>query len=178
LLAGDWDMPYKPVRATRQHLRAQRRSAPHKWYSDVFGLHTQDTMTFRETTKLARSLPPRATRATLTTSPLFEVGGKTPWDRRRKQVGLNHVAWRMGSLETWRKCIAAEGKESHQRLGPYRLDRWSTSRIPTKRARGLLRAARSEWHREKPFFEQGAKGRFPVRGTRSFQQSPPAFARA
>jgi hypothetical protein len=37
---------------------------------------------------------------------------------------------------------------------------------------------RSEWRRERPFSEQGAKGRFPGPWDEVIEKAPPVFARA
>ena len=99
---------------------------------------------------------------------------------QKKQVGLNHVAWRMGSLE--------DLAEMYQRLKakevPISVSDHTVSigvYFSDPDGNGLevyYELPRSEWHREKPFSEQGAKGRFPGPWDEVIQQSPPAFARA
>jgi len=99
---------------------------------------------------------------------------------QKKQVGLNHVAWRMGSLE--------DLAEMYQRLKakevPISVSDHTVSigvYFSDPDGNGLevyYELPRSEWHREKPFSEQGAKGRFPGPWDEVIRQSPPAFARA
>jgi len=173
-----WAMPYKPVSLDHVNIFVRNAERSHKWYTDVFGLHTQDTMTFPGTNKLRAAFlacdPDHAHDIAL-----FEVGDDA-LGPQKKQVGLNHVAWRMGSLE--------DLAEMYQRLKakdvPISVSDHTVSigvYFSDPDGNGLevyYELPRSEWHREKPFSEQGAKGRFPGPWDEVIQQSPPVFARA
>jgi catechol 2,3-dioxygenase len=45
-------MPYKPVALDHVNIFVRNAERSHKWYTDVFGLHTQDTMAFPATGRL------------------------------------------------------------------------------------------------------------------------------
>jgi hypothetical protein len=110
---------------------------------------------------------------------LFEVGEDAPGPQK-KQVGLNHVAWRMGSLE--------DLAEMYQRLKaknvPITVSDHTVSigiYFSDPDGNGLevyYEQPRSEWRRERPFSEQGAKGRFPGPWDEVIEKAPPVFARA
>ena len=92
---------------------------------------------------------------------LFDVGDDAPGPQKG-QVGLNHFAWRMASL--------GDLKEMHGRLQdrgvPFRVADHTISigiYFSDPDGNGLevyYEQPRSEWNRERPFSEQGPKGRF------------------
>jgi len=98
---------------------------------------------------------------------LFEVGDEAAL-QEKGQVGLNHVAWRMASLddlaEMYRRLKAKDVpihvSDHTISIGVYFSD---------PDGNGLevyYELPRSQWNRERPFSEQGEKGRFPGPGTR------------
>ena len=171
-------MPYKPVALDHVNIFVRNAERSHQWYTDVFGLHTQDTMTFPATGKL-RAAFLACDRDHAHDIALFEVGEDAPGPQK-KQVGLNHVAWRMGSLE--------DLAEMYQRLKakhvPITVSDHTISigiYFSDPDGNGLevyYEQPRSEWNRERPFSEQGAKGRFPGPWDEMIEKAPPAFARA
>ena len=133
----------------------------HRWYTDVFGFHTQDTMTHPGTDKLRAAF--------LACDPghahdiaLFEVGDDATGPEKN-QVGLNHVAWRMGSLD--------DLKEMYQRLK----DKGVEARVSDHTVsigvyfddpdgNGLevyYELPRSEWKRRAPLLREGRQGPVP-----------------
>jgi len=90
-------MAYKPVSIDHVNIFVRNAERSHEWYTEVFGFHTQDTMMFPGTNRLRAAF--------LSCDPghahdiaLFEVGEEAAGPQK-KQVGLNHVAWRMANLE-------------------------------------------------------------------------------
>jgi catechol-2,3-dioxygenase len=93
-------MSYKPKYLGHVNIYVRNVERSHQWYEEVLGLHTYDY------------IPGRAAfmSADLNQShevALMQVGDDAPLQRKR-QVGLNHMAWMMHSLE--------DLKEVYQRL--------------------------------------------------------------
>ena len=93
-------MSYKPKYLGHVNVYVRNVERSHQWYEEVLGLHTYDY------------IPGRAAfmSADLNQShevALMQVGDDAPLQRKR-QVGLNHMAWMMHSLE--------DLKEVYQRL--------------------------------------------------------------
>jgi catechol 2,3-dioxygenase len=170
-------MSYKPVALDHVNIYVRNAERSHRWYTDVLGLHTQDTFTSPETGRLRAAF--------LAADPehahdiaLFEVGEEAPGPQKG-QVGLNHFAWKMASLD--------DLKEMHQRLGdksvPFSVSDHTISigiYFSDPDGNGLevyYESPRSEWHRERPFSEKGAKGRFPGPWDEALRQSSPAATR-
>ena len=89
-------MAYRPVSIDHVNIFVRSAERSLKWYTDVFGFHVQDTMMFPGTNRLRAAF--------LSCDPghahdiaLFEVGDEAAGPQK-KQVGLNHVAWRMANL--------------------------------------------------------------------------------
>ena len=135
----------------------------YQWYSNVFGLHTQDTMTSPDTGKLRAVF--------LSSDPghahdiaLFEVGEDAP-GQQKGQVGLNHVAWRMASLDDLKVMyhrLKEQGVET--RVADHTISIGVYFSDPD--GNGLevyYELPRSQWKRERPFTgaTQEEKGRFP-----------------
>jgi len=169
-------MAYKPVSLDHVNIFVRNAERSHRWYTEIFGLHTQDVMHHEGTERMRAAF--------LACDPghahdiaLFEVGEDAPGPEKG-HVGLNHVAWRMGSLD--------DLKEIYQRL--------EDKGVPTRVAdhtvslgvyfsdpdgNGLevyYELPRSEWHRDRPFSGQGGKGRFPGPWDERLRQSTAAAA--
>jgi catechol 2,3-dioxygenase len=96
------------------------------------------------------------------------------------QVGLNHVAWKMASLD--------DLKEMYQRLRdkgvPIHVADHTISigvYFSDPDGNGLevyYELPRSQWHRERPFSGEGQKGRFPGPWDSALPLATPAAARA
>jgi catechol 2,3-dioxygenase len=98
---------------------------------------------------------------------------------QKGQVGLNHVAWRMATLDDLAEMyekLKAKGVPVHVSdhtvsIGVYFAD---------PDGNGLevyYEQPRSQWNRERPFSEQGEKGRFPGPWDDVLRQSAPAVTR-
>ena len=165
-------MSYRPKYLGHVNIYVRNVERSHKWYEDVLGLHTYDYM------------PGRAAFMSADQEQSHEVAliqvGEDALLQQKKQVGLNHIAWRMGSLE--------DLAEMYQRLKaknvPITVSDHTVSigvYFSDPDGNGLevyYEQPRSEWHRERPFSEQGAKGRFPGPWDEVIEKAPPAFARA
>jgi len=171
-------MPYKPVSLDHVNIYVRNAGRSHQWYTDILGLHTQDTFNFPGTDKMRAAF--------LACDPghahdiaLFEVGEEAAGPEKG-QVGLNHVAWRMESLDDLKeiyqrlrdKGVAIHVADHTVSIGVYFAD---------PDGNGLevyYELPRSQWHRERPFSEQGEKGRFPGPWDESLRPAAPAAARA
>jgi catechol-2,3-dioxygenase len=154
-------MACKPVALDHVNIFVRNAERSHRWYSDLFGLHTQDVITFPGTDRVRGAFlacdPDHAHDIAL-----FEVGEDAPGPEK-KQVGLNHVAWRMATLE--------DLAEMYQRLKarevPITVADHSVSigiYFSDPDGNGLevyYELPRSEWRRATPFSGEGGKGRFP-----------------
>jgi catechol 2,3-dioxygenase len=133
----------------------------HRWYTDVFGLHTQDTMTHPGTDKL-RAVFLACDKGHAHDIALFEIG-EDARGQEKGQVGLNHVAWRMATLddlaEMYRRLkkmdVPINVRDHSVSIGIYFDDPDGNG------LEAYFELPRSEWNRERPFSEKGGKGRFP-----------------
>ena len=154
-------MACKPVALDHVNIYVRNAERSYRWYIDVLGLHTQDIFRVPGTDRMRAAF--------LACDPghahdiaLFEVGDDAPGPQKG-QVGLNHVAWRMESLD--------DLKEMYQRLNdravPIRVADHSVSigvYFADPDGNGLevyYELPRSQWNQEHPFSESGNKGRFP-----------------
>ena len=169
-------MPSTPVSLDHVNIYVRNAQRSHQWYTDVFGLHTNDVFYHPGTEKMRAAF--------LSCDPghahdiaLFEVGDEAPGPQKG-QVGLNHVAWRMGSLEDlaqmYRRLkdqgIRLRVSDHTISIGVYFAD---------PDGNGLevyYELPRSEWHQERPFSEQGGKGRFPGPWDELLNQPSPVAA--
>ena len=171
-------MPYKPVAIDHVNIYVRNAERSYRWYTDVFGLHTQDIFNFPGTDRMRAAF--------LACDPghahdiaLFEVGEDASGPEKG-QVGLNHVAWRMASLD--------DLKEMYQRLQakdvPVRVSDHTVSigvYFSDPDGNGLevyYESPRSEWQRDTPFSGEGAKGRFPGPWDEILRRESAAVARA
>ena len=171
-------MAYKP--AALDHVNVYVRNAERslRWYTDVLGLHTQDTFTHAETGRL-RAVFLAADPDHAHDVALFDVGDDAPV-QQKGQVGLNHFAWKMASVD--------DLKEMHQRLQdrgvPFSVSDHTISigiYFSDPDGNGLevyYELPRSEWRRDRPFSGAGEKGRFPGPWDEALRQAAPAMARA
>lgn len=154
-------MGYRPVSIDHVNIFVRNAERSHRWYTDVFGFHTQDSMTSPDTGRLRAvflaSDPDHAHDIAL-----FEVGDDAPGPQKG-QVGLNHVAWRMASLDDLKemyvrlvdKGVPVVARDHKVSVGVYFSD---------PDGNGLevyYELPRSEWHRDRPFSGDEGKGRFP-----------------
>ncbi len=153
-------MACKPIALDHVNIYVRNAERSHRWYADVLGLHTQDTMNFPDTGKI-RAAFMACDREHAHDIALFEIGEDAAGPQKG-QVGLNHVAWRMASLddlaEMYRR-LKDKGVPIH--VGDHSVSIGIYFSDPD--GNGLevyYELPRSEWQREKPFSEQGGKGRF------------------
>jgi catechol 2,3-dioxygenase len=170
-------MPYKPASLDHVNIYVRNAERSYRWYIDVLGLHTQDVFYHQGTGRMRAAF--------LACDPghahdiaLFDVGDDAAGPAER-QVGLNHMAWRMATLE--------DLKEIYQRLQdkgvPIRVSDHTVSigvYFSDPDGNGLevyYELPRSQWQQERPFSGDGAKGRFPGPWDEVLQQSAPTVAR-
>ena len=154
-------MPTRPLGLDHVNIYVRNAERSHRWYTEVFGLHTQDTLSLAGTQKLRAAFlacdPHHAPDIAL-----FEVGEAAP-GQQKGQVGLNHIAWRMANLDDLAvmyerlkdKGISLRVADHKVSIGVYFAD---------PDGNGLevyFELPRSEWNRERPFSGEGGKGRFP-----------------
>ena len=166
-------MTCKPVCLDHVNIYVRNAERSGRWYADVLGLHTQDTITSPETGK-ARGVFLAADPDHAHDIAVFEVGEDAAGPQKR-QVGLNHVAWKMANLD--------DLKEMYQRLQdkgvPVRVSDHSVSigvYFSDPDGNGLevyYELPRSQWQRERPFSGEGQKGRFPGPWDEALRQASP-----
>ena len=89
-------MPKSPVALDHVNIHVRNAERAHQWYTELLGLHTQDIFYVPGTEKIRAvflSCDPEHAHDIA----LFEVGDEAAGPQK-KQVGLNHVAWRMANL--------------------------------------------------------------------------------
>ena len=154
-------MTLKPVSLDHVNIFVRNAGRSHQWYTDILGLHTQDIFYHPGTEKMRAAFlacdPDHAHDIAL-----FEVGDEAALPQKG-QVGLNHVAWRMANLDDLAemyqrlkdKSVPIHVADHTVSIGVYFAD---------PDGNGLevyYELPRSQWNRERPFSEQGEKGRFP-----------------
>jgi catechol 2,3-dioxygenase len=165
-------MACKPVGLDHVNIFVRNAERSHQWYVDILGLHTQDTILAKDGNVRGVFLAADPDHAH--DIALFSVGDDAP-GQQKGQVGLNHFAWRMASVD--------DLKEMYHRLEakgvPFSVSDHTVSigiYFSDPDGNGLevyYESPRSEWHRERPFSGTGDKGRFP--GPWDAMLSPPAF---
>lgn len=153
-------MAFTPAGLDHVNIFVRNAERSYRWYTDVFGFHTQDTMNHAGTDTL-RAVFLSCDKGHAHDIALFEVGedAEAP---QKKQVGLNHVAWRMASVEDlaemYRRLTA---KGVPVTVGDHTVSIGIYFDDPD--GNGLevyYELPRSEWGRERPFSGTGGKGRF------------------
>ena len=89
-------MSYTPKYLGHVNIYVRNAEQAQKWYEDVLGLHTYDFVP-------GRAAFMSANREESHEVALMEVG-KDALGLQQRQVGLNHMAWRMESLEDLKAC--------------------------------------------------------------------------
>ena len=176
-------MGYRPVYIDHVNIFVRNDERSHRWYTDVFGFHTQDTMMSSETGRV-RAVFLSADPDHAHDIALFEVGEEAPV-QAKGQVGLNHVAWRMSNLDDLKEMyVRLKAKSVPVRVADHTISLGVDFSDPD--GNGLevyYELPRSEWRRDRPFSnsDQAEKGRFsgPWDEELLRQQEPaPAVARA
>jgi catechol 2,3-dioxygenase len=167
-------MANKPIALDHVNVFVRNAERSHRWYTEVFGLHTQDTFKYRDSDRLRAvflSCDPEHAHDIA----LFEIGEDAAAPQP-KQVGLNHVAWRMASLddlaEMYRRLqamsVPVRVSDHRVSIGVYFSD---------PDGNGLevyYELPKSQWNQDRPF-STGEKGRFPGPWDEVLRQSPPAL---
>ena len=134
-------MAFKPAALDHVNIYVRNAERSHRWYTEIFGFHTQDMAYVPETGKLrAAFLACDANHAH--DIALFDVG-EDAQGPQKGQVGLNHVAWRMESLDDLAEMyerLKAKGVAVHVADHTVSLGR-VLLRPRRQRPRGVLRAA-------------------------------------
>ena len=170
-------MAYRPVSLDHVNIFVRNPERSHRWYTEVLGLHTQDIFLHPGTDRMRAAFlacdPDHAHDVAL-----FDVGDDAPGPEKG-HVGLNHVAWRMETLD--------DLKEMYQRLQdkgvPVRVSDHSVSigvYFSDPDGNGLevyYELPRNQWHQERPFSIEGTKGRFPGPWDEALRQASPALSR-
>jgi catechol 2,3-dioxygenase len=172
-------MGHRPVSLDHVNIFVRNAERSYRWYTDVFGLHTQDTFTNPETGKL-RAVFLSADPDHAHDIALFEVGENAA-GQAKDQVGLNHVAWRMASLDDLKDMYRRlQDKGVDTRVADHTISIGVYFADPD--GNGLevyYELPRSQWHRDRPFSGDGQKGRFPGPWDHALAQAAPlAAARA
>ena len=168
-------MGYKPMSLDHVNIFVRNAERSHRWYTEVFGLHTQDTMYHPGGERLRAAF--------LACDPghahdiaLFEVGDDAAL-QQKGQVGLNHVAWRMANLDD----LAEIYGRLHDKGVPARVSDHTVSLgvyFSDPDGNGLevyYELPRNQWQQERPFSGGGAKGRFPGPWDEVLRQQTPAL---
>jgi len=169
-------MAYKPMALDHVNIFVRNAERAHRWYTDVLGLHTQDTMTHPGTDRL-RAVFLSCDPGHAHDIALFDVGDDAAGPQKG-QVGLNHVAWRMASLDdladVYRRLTA---KGVPVRVADHTVSIGVYFSDPD--GNGLevyYELPRSEWRQDRPFSGGGEKGRFPGPWDAELRRTAPAAA--
>jgi len=169
-------MACKPVALDHVNIFVRNAERSYRWYTDILGLHTQDIFNFPGTDRMRAAF--------LSCDPnhahdiaLFEVGDDAQ-GLQKGQVGLNHVAWRMESLDDLKEMY---GRLSAREV-PVRVADHSVSigvYFSDPDGNGLevyYELPRSQWNQDRPFSQSANKGRFPGPWDEQLRQAAPAPA--
>jgi catechol 2,3-dioxygenase len=164
----------KPASLDHVNIYVRNPERSLRWYTEVFGMHVQDIFHHPGSERMRAAFlacdPDHAHDIAL-----FDAGDDAPL-QEKGQVGLNHVAWRMESLDDLRqmyrhltaKGVPVRAADHAVSMGVYFSD---------PDGNGLevyYELPRSEWHRDRPFSEAGGKGRFPGPWDESLQPTSAA----
>jgi catechol 2,3-dioxygenase len=154
-------MALKPMALDHVNIFVRNAERSHRWYTDVLGLHTQDTM-YHPGTQRLRAAFLACDKNHAHDIALFDVGDDAALPQKN-QVGLNHVAWRMETLDD----LAEMYRRLNDQKIPIRVADHTVSigvYFSDPDGNGLevyYELPRSEWHQDRPFSLTGDKGRFP-----------------
>jgi catechol 2,3-dioxygenase len=151
----------KPMALDHVNIFVRNAERSYRWYNEVFSLHTQDTMTHPGTDKL-RAVFLACDKDHAHDIALFEIG-EDARSQEKGQVGLNHVAWRMATLDDLKEMyhrlkkldVPVNVRDHTVSIGIYFDDPDGNG------LEAYFELPRSEWNRERPFSGTGGKGRFP-----------------
>ena len=151
----------KPMALDHVNIFVRNAERSHRWYTEVLGLHTQDSFNHPGTDRV-RGVFLACDREHAHDIALFEVGEEAAGPQKG-QVGLNHVAWRMATLDDLKAMYARlEAKGVPIRVADHTVSIGVYFSDPD--GYGLevyYELPRAQWNQDRPFSIQGAKGRFP-----------------
>ena len=150
-------MSYTPDHLGHVNIYVRNAEASQKWYEDILGLHTYDFV------------PGRAAFMSANLDESHEVAlmevGEAARGPEKGQVGLNHMAWRMKSLDDLKELyhriqsrgVAVTPQDHSLSLGLYFKDPDGNG------IEVYYELPRSQWHAQEGIFMQGERprGQFP-----------------
>jgi catechol 2,3-dioxygenase len=150
-------MGYTPKYLGHVNIYVRNAEKSQKWYEDILGLHTYDFMPGRAAFMAANKEESHEVA-------LMEVGEDAP-GAQQGQVGLNHMAWRMESLEDLKefyhrlkeKKVSMNVADHGISLGIYFQDPDGNG------IEVYYESPREQWYRQEKLFLHGdrPKGKFP-----------------
>ncbi len=152
-------MSYKPKFLGHVNLFVRSAERSRDWYEDLLGLHTYD---FKPGVAAFMSADKELSHEIA----FIEVGDNAPL-QQKGQVGLNHMAWYMNSLDDLKELYhrLKEKDVSIERVSDHGLSIGIYIRDPDGNGIELsYELPRSEWGREESLFMSGGyteQGRFP-----------------
>ncbi len=156
-------MALRPAALDHVNIYVRNAERAHRWYTDVLGLHTQDVSHVAETGKVRAvflSCDPNHAHDIA----LFDVGEDAAGPQKG-QVGLNHVAWRMATLDDLAEMYH---RLKDRGVGLHVADHTVSIGIYFSDPDGnglevYYELPRDQWNRERPFTgaRDDEKGRFP-----------------
>ncbi len=151
-------MGYTPSHLGHVNIYVRNVSDAHRWYEDILGLHTYDLIAGRAAF-MSADLDESHEIA------LMEVGADAPAPQQG-QVGLNHMAWRMESLDDLKELYGRlkEKQVPIDHVSDHGLSVGVYFHDPDGNGIEVYyEAPRSEWHRQDNLFqgEGRPKGWFP-----------------
>lgn len=157
-MQGEKTMGYTPKYLGHVNIFVRNAERSHKWYADVLGLHTYD-FTPGRAAFLSADLEQSHEVA------LIEVGNDAPGPQKG-QVGLNHMAWMMESLEDLQELYQRlmEKKIPIERVSDHGISIGIYFRDPDGNGVEVsYELPRSQWYRQEKIFlsDDRPHGHFP-----------------
>jgi catechol 2,3-dioxygenase len=150
-------MSYTPKYLGHVNIYVRNAERAQKWYEDILGLHTYDLVP-------GRAAFMSANREESHEVALMEVGQDAPGPQQG-QVGLNHMAWKMESLENLKEFYhRLKEKNVPMRVTDHGISLGIYFHDPDGNGIEVYyESPRSEWHRQEGIFmgEGRPRGRFP-----------------
>jgi catechol 2,3-dioxygenase len=151
-------MSYTPQYLGHVNIYVRNAEQARQWYEDVLGLHTYDFVP-------GRAAFMSANREESHEVALMEVGAEA-LAQQKGQVGLNHMAWRMRSLEDLQECYQRlqDKQVSIDHVADHGISLGIYFHDPDGNGIEVYyELPRSEWYREEKLFLHGdrPRGHFP-----------------
>ncbi len=150
-------MSYRPKYLGHVNIFVRNAERSREWYADVLGLHTYDV-------RPGRAAFMAADREQSHEVALIQVGEEAPGPQKR-QVGLNHMAWMMESLEDLKELYQRLKDKGVpiERISDHGISLGIYFRDPDGNGvEASYELPRGQWPREERVFaEDMGRGRFP-----------------